>query len=374
MTRAASRRPPPAAILDLGGDGCPEIVAPSVIAPCLDFVSLDAGPEWLGTVPLAAFDGPGGRVVLTALGLEWRPATGYPTDPSPVAASPPGIWRHGPSASFTLTEVPASVVVAPQLAEPPVIDPTVAHGGAATLRGTPGARLLVQARPLDPGETVVDATIEAERFLSGSTNANTTAFMTPPIDPLTGGSAMFDVLTLPRRDGSRADRWVIDALQIDAVGNMSGPVRETVVLDVTAPSLAVQEPFLTAPWPFGATLHGNSEPDAEVRVGDGRPVQADASGAFQVDVALAPWPQTLEFTATDAYGNVTTERVSVMGGIDVRQLPWAAVATVTFLLAAVVTSVRGARRGRPTLASLSRIDEPPPPEIEELPVGAQRRD
>ena len=381
MQRAIDGRPPPASVLDFDRDGCPDIVTPMVIAPCLGIRSLDLGPDWLATVPIAAYDESGQGTALLALGLDWSPGSGNPPDPSPVGAAEPSLWRHGPSHAFRLVEVPSGLLGVYDPPPPPSIDTAVAPDGSTAIAASPGARLLVRARPLEPGEAVGDLTISREAFLSDPVDSTGTAFMTPPIvapegaSVPRGASASFDVRSLPLGDGSRADRWVMDAAQIDALGNSGGPIRETVILDVSAPALAVDPPLLSPTWPVNATLHGRSEAAARVRLGEGEPVQADANGAFEVKTPLAPWPQTLELSATDAFGNATTSRVSVMGGIDVRQLPWPAMLTITFLLGAVVTTMRGARRGGPAdIGRPATTDEAPMPEIEELISGLPPRD
>ena len=377
--RAVAGRPPPAALVDFDRDGCPDIVTPMVIAPCLGLRSLDLGPRWLATVPLAVYDSDGQGTALLALGLEWKAGTGDPPDPSPVGAGGSGAWRHGPSVAFRLAELPSSHLSVLGQPAGPTIDAGVAPDGSVAIGAEPGSRLLVRARPLARGEAIDDVAISRADFLSGTVGATATAFMTPPIGlaegSSAGGLASFDVLGLRRGDGSRADRWRLDVAQLDTVGDMGGPISQTAVLDVAGPDVAVEPPFLSAVWPLKAKVHGHAEAGAKVRLGGGEPVQADADGAFEVETQLAPWPQTLELSATDAFGNATTSRVSVMGGIDVRQLPWPAMLTITFLLGAVVTTMRGARRGGPTdIGRPATTDEAPMPEIEELISGLPPRD
>jgi hypothetical protein len=45
--------------------------------------------------------------------------------------------------------------------------------------------------------------------------------------------------------------------------------------------------------------------------------------------------------ASDAHGNVTTTRVSLVGGIDYRQLPWQPLVIAVVLVAALVTTLGG---------------------------------
>ena len=371
--RAGFVLPPPAAVLDLDADACPEIMVPFVIAPCRGLGALKPGPAWLATVPLTVYDAQGGPTLLAALGLDWR-SGGGPVDPSPAAAGPAGAWRHGPSARFSLTEVPTRLVLAQPTSSPPTIDGTVAPNGFVTIGTSPGARVLVQVRPIGTAEAIVDdpAPLPAD-FLAGPTDGSGTTFMIPPIEVRPDGSsrngatASFDIRSLPSSDGSRLDRWMVDVAQLDALGDIAGPARVAALFDDTAPTLTIEAPLLAPVWPLRATLHGSSEAGSKVRVGPGAPVVADANGAFAIDTPLAPWPQTIELTATDAYGNVTTETVSAMGGVDVRQLPWVPIVSVTFLLAALLTSLRGVRHDRPAVAGATlATEEQPVPEIEEL--------
>jgi hypothetical protein len=380
--RAGFVLPPPAAVLDLDADACPEILVPFVVAPCRGLGALEPGPAWLATVPLMVYAGEGGPTLLTALGLDWR-SGGGPVDPSPAAAGPAGAWRHGPSARFSLAEVPSQLVLAHPTSSPPTIDGTVAPNGFVTIGASRGARVLVQVRPIGTAEAIVDdpAPLPAD-FLAGPTDGSGTTFMIPPIEVHPNGSspdgatASFDIRSLPSSDGSRLDRWMVDVAQLDALGDLAGPARVAALFDDTAPALAVDAPLLSPVWPLQATLRGSSEAGAKIRVGAGVPVVADAHGAFAIDTPLAPWPQPIELTAADAYGNATTATVSAMGGVDVRQLPWVPIVSVSLLLAALVTSLRGVRRGRPVVApGTLATEEQAMPEIEELSTsGFRHRD
>jgi hypothetical protein len=95
-------------------------------------------------------------------------------------------------------------------------------------------------------------------------------------------------------------------------------------------------------------------------------------GPFEVRTQLAPWPQTLEVTAVDQSGNTTTTRVSVMGGVDLRKLPWPEIAAVTIIAAVLVSSLRGGRHDPSVAVAMAGADGDHMPEIEELgegPVG-----
>jgi hypothetical protein len=276
--------------------------------------------------------------------------------------------------------VASRLVVARATNSPPSIDGTVAPDGSVTIGASPGARVLVQVRPIGTAEAIVDdpAPIPAD-FLAGPTDGSGTTFMIAPDELRADGSsakgatASFDIRSLPSSDGLRLDRWLVDVAQLDALGDIAGPVRVAALFDDTPPGLAVDAPLLSPTWPLKATLHGSSEAGAKVRVAAGEPVVADANGAFVIDTPLAPWPQTVELTATDAYGNATTASVSAMGGVDVRQLPWVPIVSVTFLLAALLTSLRGVRRGKPVVSAGTVAEDQSLPEIEELSTSGYRR-
>ena len=159
-------------------------------------------------------------------------------------------------------------------------------------------------------------------------------------------------------DGSPATAWTVSVAVLDGSGDVSSLAEGVAVFDVTAPQLSVEAPLLNPPWPFEATIGGSSESGASVRIADGPAVAPDASGSFELRAQLPPWPQTLDVTAVDAFGNETTAQVSVMGGVDVRQLPWPAMLAVAVIGAAALSPLRGGRRAgaAPSLAATSDDD------------------
>ncbi len=159
--------------------------------------------------------------------------------------------------------------------------------------------------------------------------------------------------------------------QVNDWGEVAGPVRGTIVRDLSGPSLTLDAPFLSLPWPMAATVHGRSEPGVEVRGASGGPVNTDRRGRFELRTQLAPWPQTLELTAVDESGNVTVGRFSLVGGVDYRAFPWGAILAVTLLLGAVLSAGRGSRARATEPDVYADID--PKPEIEELLPAGDRR-
>ena len=159
--------------------------------------------------------------------------------------------------------------------------------------------------------------------------------------PVAAGSAGAGQVStaVPLTPGAVA--WVVDAMSLDALGRPSAVSHARVELDTTGPSLSVAAPFLTAPWPLPARIAGTAEPGARVRLGSGPFVGVAADGSFAVDPQLAPWPQDLEFEAVDRAGNPSWLTVSVVGGIDYRQLPFQQLVVALVLIAAAATTWTG---------------------------------
>jgi hypothetical protein len=380
-----SQQPPLAWAGDLDGDGCPEILAPLVHAGCLGTGVVSAGSLWLGTRPLAVVGPTQDRRLLAALGYDWYPYIGGPTVPAPAAAGAAGAWRHGPSNLFSLAELPLPTVAdrsAPSVVAPQV-DPIVSADGTIDLTGPTGSRQLVRivALPATDTSTSPEPVWTRTGFLR--TDAREFEFAGMVRIPVPAGttsaesvsSEPFDIRSTVS-NGPLADRWYVAVATLDAWGNVSDPVATTAIYDVMAPTVSVEVPFLSAPWPLDGAVAGTSEPGITVRLGDDPPVTVGADGSFTIRTQLAPWPQTLEVTAEDPSGNATTTTASVMGGLDLRQLPWPAIAAFAIIVAVGVSSLRGGRRVPSSIAVVSSSDLPDAdrgPVIEELPASPVRR-
>jgi hypothetical protein len=263
-----------------------------------------------------------------------------------------------------------------------VLDTTVSAAGTIDLEGPTGTRLLVRARAVTttgvPSKAGVDWTPEG--FLRTDPLENEFVGMIRVQVPdgtepgASVGSVPFDIVANVRTgDGSTTDRWDISIAALDGSGDLSNPVRATASLDLTPPALSLDAPLVSPPWPFDATITGTSEAGVSVRLGQGSPARVDSSGAFEIRTKLAPWPQTLEVTAVDPSGNATPASISVMGGLDIRKLPWPAIAAVTIIVAAALSSMRGGRRGRISVPIGSTSEDVDGPIIEELGAGPTRR-
>jgi hypothetical protein len=104
------------------------------------------------------------------------------------------------------------------------------------------------------------------------------------------------------------------------------------------PPLRVEEQ--TDTFSFAATLEGDVDgPGTTVEV-DGEPVATNPAGQFELSIGAVPWPHDVVVTVRDAVGNVTTERVQVIGLLDYRGLPWAVIAVAATIGAGALLFAR----------------------------------
>lgn len=354
--------PPPAWVGALGPAGCRAVLVPSAtfqgcpLQPTAWSVRL--GPAWLQTVPLAAFDANGVDRLLVATGVEWSTSQRGLAVPAPAATytARNGRWRVGPSSLFSLGVVDPEPVVGPaSLAEPAVtIDPDVGDASAPRLlvQARAGDRVLVRigpatgVEPAPPGPVLVpsdDVTRSLADFLIESRGDGHRAIQVAPIvaSGSVGPAREAVAFALPPLAESPTTAWSVTVLSLDALGQPSAFLAGRVELDLVGPALTVDRPFGSAPWPLHASIRGTAEPGARVGLADGQPVPAADDGTFALDAVLAPWPQDVVIRASDAHGNVTTARVSLVGGIDYRQLPWQPLVIGGVLVAALVTTLGG---------------------------------
>jgi hypothetical protein len=353
-----------------GDDRCPTLVVPLAVLACAtegEPAELQASTPWLGTRPVAQVAG--GSRLLVARSDVWPGGATRLIGPAPLAAEPADrSWRHGPSSSFVLAEVESARLTDPR-AEPPLLG-SAAEGDPPRLptRAVAGSRLVVAVAP------------EPERLRYGRVSLIGLLARAARGDPevrfelATGvqGARVELGLELPRQPELAPDDrvWAVAAAAIGPLGEVS-PLAWTIVgLDSTPPLVAVEAPFVNAPWPLTARLTGITEPGAVVEAG-GRAQLAARNGSFLIEAQLPPWPQGFEVRARDRAGNESVVRVDVVGGIDYRRLPW-----IPILLGGLVgAAVLGSRRSvREAPAPMPADDEGASPVLEELSAGPIRSD
>jgi hypothetical protein len=363
-------------------DGCPDVILPGAILPCGD-EQLRPGAAWLATRPIAAMQIEGRRRLLVAAGLGWDPDVGLPLTPTPWAAGPDGRWRHGPSSPFAISEVRAKDAIYFQEFPSPMatIEKTTAQDGTTLLPGFTGTRLFVSATPLGEDEEGPDvAPNRLDGLTDGAGQDGVVMTVRVPVPPgnESGRDGSFTTLSLSdvRLGGDAStSRWALRVVPINDWGEVGFPVVRTITRDAVGPTLNLQTPFTSPVWPFLARLPGRAEPGSTVSLDGTGDIPVDERGRFTVETRLAPWPQTLRLTATDATGNASIAEFSIVGGVDYRQFPWALIAALSLLGIVAARGLASAGRTRSgaveaTPWSTGMLDEGSLPEIEELPPGA----
>jgi hypothetical protein len=373
--------PPPAWIGDLNGSGCLDAVVPrATFERCPGEGAVWeplVGPAWTMTAPLIAYDSrSGGRRLLVAGGLAWSAGSGSLAVPAPLAATTAaGGWRSAPSSPFALEELDAGDIRYFGTYPRPIvdIDPNVSDRDAPgmILGGTGGDRVFIRLTPESPTDAAAplaappgsagDDAVTAGRYLvtPPAPGYGRVAFL--PVSPArTAGANRGSVwVALPRPgepaanvpaaksgdaplgEPSLAAAWRVEALGVNGFGEVSEISVGRVAVDRAGPSVSVDAPFLSAPWPFSAPIRGTTERGTRVRLDGGPFVDAASNGAFVLRAQLAPWPQDLVIDAIDDHGNISSQTLSVIGGVDYRRLPWQAVVITAVLLGAAITTWRG---------------------------------
>ena len=109
---------------------------------------------------------------------------------------------------------------------------------------------------------------------------------------------------------------------------------------------------------LSATLTGHTSAGNTVRAND-RPIQTDADGRFAASIDAPIWPSQVVVTARDPLGNETTQLIEVVGVVDYRGLPWAAILIAATLVVGGVLFVRTPKRraGVPAADGDGRLEE-----------------
>lgn len=336
---------------DLTGEGCPELITPLLRTGCPDAsgASVRPGPAWIGTTPLVAYGVGDDRRLLVASSTGWAPGAGGLDPPTPAAAG--STWRTAQGGTFELAELSTTdLAYFRRYPVPsPTVDRRVARDPITTVSTLSGVRLIVRIVAVHP-EAPDPAAPVRRAVLDGATSPGEDVEMFRIGVPVGSASGIENSTIRVGLDGAIAPdglirpRWLVTILGLNDWGEMSEPVRQSVTTDVSGPSLAVDAQFLTAPWPFAAPLRGRTEPGVRVSIDGGPSVEAGRGGRFEFRRSLAPWPQTIEFTATDPVGNVTVRQVTFIGGLDYRQLPWEAILAVGILALVTISTLRAGRR------------------------------
>lgn len=93
---------------------------------------------------------------------------------------------------------------------------------------------------------------------------------------------------------------------------------------------------------LSVTLSGKTTPGAVVSAGS-RSATADAAGVFELRIGAAPWPASVQVTATDPFDRTASTSIEVIGFVDYRGLPWALILGALGVLAAVALYIRPPR-------------------------------
>jgi hypothetical protein len=366
---------------DVTGRGCPDLFVPGAILACGEVIPA-GGAAWTATRPLRIFDAGQSRRMLVAAGVGWEVGR-FPGVPAPAAADVAGWWRHGPSVPFVLAE--ARAADATYFRSFPIPTATVERvagpEGTVDLPGFTGTRLLVRVTDV-AADATEPAVVSRDAFLDAVQAAEERAVVArvevpPAVETGRDGAfARVDLGPTRTADGP----WLVSVVPINDWGELGRPGIGIVAGDERAPMLEMAVPFTTPLWPNEAELTGVAEPRTEVFVDGVGPLELDRRGRFVIREVLPPWPRTFHLTATDASGNVTELEVSVVGGIDYRQLPLELSLAAVLIVAAVASGIFGSRRRRLAIdvdgagdgmeSNLRRVlDDGPGPEIEDLPSG-----
>lgn len=90
---------------------------------------------------------------------------------------------------------------------------------------------------------------------------------------------------------------------------------------------------------FSVPIRGQTDPGVSVTV-DGQAASVAPDGSFVLDVGVGLIPREVEIRAADAVGNVATQRVSIVGPIDYRRLPWIPIVVALTVVAGAILYVR----------------------------------
>jgi hypothetical protein len=131
----------------------------------------------------------------------------------------------------------------------------------------------------------------------------------------------------------------------------------------------------TEPMALSATLIGDTSPGASVTV-DGQPITVSREGSFRTTVDAPIWPRQVLVVASDPFGHETLTHLEVVGVLDYRGFPWAALVVAATVAVGATLFVRTPRR-KPAAAAAragdARLEELELEDLEELARAQARR-
>lgn len=340
---------------DVDGDGCPDLLVARLTLLCSSVGVIRTGPGWYATTPIGAYGEGHARHLLVAGTASWPPDGQWIAAPAPAGdASAEPRWRDAASSPFFISEV----AVADLLYHVRFPVPSVAMGReqvsrdelGVTIGGSAGDRFFIRTIPL-VGSADRGPLDSIAAFLGGfPTEPGIRVTRRIGIAPGGNSGARNGFIRLPLDAGVAAHQ--VSVVGVNDWGEVSTLTQARVEVDRIGPTLLVQAPFLSLPWPFVTRIEGIADPGAQVRIGDGESVEAARNGAFSIRTSLAPWPQTLDIRATDPAGNETVRPLTVVGGVDYRRLPWEIILGAGVLVAALLAALRSP-------GQLGRMASPP---------------
>lgn len=340
----------------IGGDRLHAFALPGLAPPRFGAVTrtpiaaaLSAGgpvAPYVGPIPGGGPDGRSavvfaGRLLGTDAPAGTTPSTGRPVA-TLGAAQPIGLVGAGLTHLAVLHGVEAVVAIDPsggRLEAPHLVaDAAVSvaplavawrpEAGDATLDPpTTGARALGSGRSIGVGEDGFTARVEAP---PGSRVYGADG---PPASVPADGT--LDVHLRPPAGGPGLDYRALLAVTTPA-GHSYLASWEVRVLDQPPPLEAA------AVTTFGSgevEIAGRSAPYVTVTI-DGAAVALDAAGRFRATRPAPPWPTEFVMEATDPFGNVATRRLSVIGWVDYRGLPWIPISVLAVVGAGALLYLR----------------------------------
>jgi hypothetical protein len=189
----------------------------------------------------------------------------------------------------------------------------------------------------------------------------------PTVEAFDVAEASVDIAVEPPRGGADDANldWERTVLTIGVDGRGSAElwrgtfVREPPELDVTG---------RTDSMALSATLSGRVDPGSSVSA-NGRAVDIGADGRFETSVDAPIWPSQVAVVVRDPLGTETSQWVEVVGAVDYRGLPWAAMLVAVTVVAGGVLYVRTPKRR----SAQRSVDDDDDGALEELELGALER-